>query len=492
MKRILLISAALLLASGCATASKLRKPDVGLPQAFEAPVPDAGGLQPAALDQWWKLYHDPQLESLVDEALRNAPDAKTAFAVLDQASAVRRATLDQLYIPQSTVSGTATHTHTAPLGAISGLGSLFAPAGASNTYEADFSVSWELDLWGRRAAGKRTANADFYTAAFTYEGTRTSLIANVANSLFEARGLALQLQDAKETARIDHDLEHIAEVKLGAGLGAGGDYDQARATAEAADAQAEGLRAQLLAAQRSLLVLVGRGFDRIESLPASPDVGTPPPIPTTVPGELLRRRPDVMEAEWKIVSAKNTLKTDELAVLPTIDLNPGVTLTKSTGPFGYADAAWSIGAGLTQPVLDRPRLLAEIHAQRAVAEQDVIAYESAVQTAYNDAETAFIYLDSDARRVQMLAEAEKRAKSAYDQAKIGYARGFNDLTATLQAETTWRSIHTELTSAQISLLERSVQVFKALGGGWTPERPAEDTPVAARAAHGATTFEGTR
>ena len=487
-----MISAAALLACGCVT-SKVRKAEVTPPPGYEAPTPNAAALEPAALDNWWTLYGDPQLNGLVDEALRNAPDAKTAMAVLDQAAAVRSETLDKIYIPSGQLQGTGTRTQTHTLSSAGGgLGQIFAPPGATESFSATFNVSWELDLWGRRAAGRRGADADFYNAAFTYEATRTSLIASVANSLFQARGLALQLQDALETARVDRELAHIADVQQKAGLVASGDVDQSVASAEAADAQAESYRAQLLAAQRALLVLIGHGFDKVETLPATAAVGAPPPTPTTLPGDLLRRRPDVRAAEWKIVSSASALKTADLAVLPTINLQPGLSLSKTTGPFGYASDAWSIGAGLTQPILDRPRLVAAIHAQRAVAEQNVIAYEKAVQTAYSDAETAFTYLDSDGRRVRMLTEAEARAKSAYQKARGGYARGLNDLTTALQAENTWRNVESQLSSAQITLMERSVQTFKALGGGWSPDRPAAATVFAAKAEHGVAEAKGVR
>ena len=492
MKPVLLISAAALLTTGCVT-SQVRKAEVTPPPAYEAPKPNADSSTTAALDNWWRLYGDAQLNSLVDEALKNAPDAKTALAVLDQAAAVRSQTLDRLYIPSGQVQASATRTQSSQLGAgSSGVGAIFSPPGATYTYPANFDVSWELDLWGRRAAGRRGADADFYNAAFTYEATRTSLIANVANSLFQARGLAIQMQDALETARIDRELAHISDVQAKAGLVATADLDQSLAQAESAEAQAESFRAQLLAAQRSLLVLIGHGFDKVESLPTSATVGTPPPVPATIPGDLLRRRPDVRAAEWRIVSASATLKTDDLALLPTINLQPGISITKSVGPFGYSSAAWDIGAALTQPVLDRPRLIAQIHAQRAVAEQDVIAYEKAVQTAYSDTETAFTYLDSDARRVRMLTEAEARAESAYEKARLGYARGFSDLTTALQAETTWRNVRSQLSSAQITLMERSVQTFKALGGGWSPDRPAAATLYAAKADRGVAEPKGVR
>ena len=485
MKPIWLItSATALLLAGCASTAKLRSAQVQPPAAFEAPQPAADSLSSDALVHWWTLYQDAQLDDLVRQAQTNSPTAEDAISKLEQASAIRTQTLDQLYIPQSTTSGSATQTHTDVLSSTSvapGVPS-FTQAGDATSLNGSFNVSWELDLFGRRAAGRRAANADFYTAAFTYEATQTALAASVAQSLFDARGLALQLQDAQDTQRIDQELLRISQAKFDHGLVAESDLDQASANAQSAAAQTESLRAQLTAARRTLLVLIGKGFDSLESLPASPAIGTPPPVPALVPGDLLRRRPDVRAAEWRITSAAGTLKVDELAVLPTLKINPGVTLAKSTGLFGGTTAAWSIAGSVAQPVLDRPRLIAQMHAQRAVAEQDVIAYEKAVQTAYGDAENAFVYLDSDGRRVRLLTAAEARAKSAYDKAQLGYTRGFNDLLTALTLEATWRNIHSQLSSARATLMDRSVQVFKALGGGWTPDQPAAGTPYAARAA----------
>ncbi len=481
MRRILLCFAALApLAAGCVSSIPVRTPAAQPPAAFESPQPSAANLQPQAIDRWWTLYGDAQLESLVELALANAPDARDALAKLTQAAAIRTGTLDQLYLPSGAPSGTATRTDTTILSGpvIPGFGA----GGVTTSLNANFNVSWELDLFGRRDAGRKTANADFYNAAFTYEATRTALAANVAQSLFQARGLALQLRDSGEIARADRDLLKVSQAKFDRGLAASGDLDQATANAEAADAQAESVRAQLAVARRTLLVLVGKGFDPLTSLEAAAEIGTPPPVPSTLPGDLLRRRPDVRSAEFRIMSASGTLKTNELALLPTLKVNPGLTLAKSIGPFGQASEAWSIGGNLTAPVLDRPRLIAQVHAQRAVAEQAVIAYEKAVQTAYSDAENAFTYLDSDSRRVVMLQSAEQRAESAYKKARLGYDRGLNDIQTALNAENTWRNTRTQLSNAKSTLMQRSVQVFKALGGGWSSDQPASNTPYAAKAA----------
>ena len=205
-------------------------------------------------------------------------------------------------------------------------------------------------------------------------------------------------------------------------------------------------------------------------------VGTPPPVPDTIPGALLARRPDVRSAEYQIVSRAAQLKLAKLALFPTINLQPGVTVAKTIGDFGYSSLFWNLAAGASVPILDRPKLIAQIHEQHAIAEQVVIAYERAVQTAYTEVENALVLLDSDKRRVDILVAAEKRAEAAYEKARIGYARGLNDLQTALVAENTWRNIHSQMTAAQSTLMERSVQAFKAMGGGWTPGAPAKTAP----------------
>ena len=154
---------------------------------------------------------------------------------------------------------------------------------------------------------------------------------------------------------------------------------------------------------------------------------------------------------------------------------PGVGLT-SIPEFGTSltSVAWSIGAGLAQPILDMPRLKSEIRAQGARADQAVIAYEKAVQTAYAESEDALVQLSSDEARVKLLTAGEAEARRAYDASRIRYGAGIDDLTAVLTAERTWQSARAALTSAQVAALTSSVTAFKALGGGWDPAAPGEE------------------
>jgi NodT family efflux transporter outer membrane factor (OMF) lipoprotein len=454
-------------------------PDTRLPAAYEAPAGTA--LPRASLDRWWTSFNDPQLTALVEAALEKAPDARSAQAVLDEARAVRKGQVRQLYIPSTPLTGSASKTHTKILDRS---GSSFTQGGDSESYAANFDVSWELDLIGRRRAARQVVDNDLAAARFGFEGARAALAANVAQSYFEARGLAVQLDDARETVRINSGLRDSAVKKGEAGLVATSEGDRAEADMAQAQAQVADLEAQLTGARRSLLILVGRGIDPLASLPVDAVLDAPPPVPATVPGELLARRPDVREAQAKLASAAGNLKINELALFPTFNLTPGIGLSKSVSPaFPFlqedgtvasgktstSSSAWTLGANLSIPVLNIPSLLADIDAQNARTRQAAIAYEKAVQTAYGEAENAMVQLNADQRRVTLLTAGAIRAERAYAAGRKGYALGLTDLTTTLQAEQSWRLARTALTGAKTQALLRAVQTYKALGGGWSPD-----------------------
>lgn len=478
MKRALLIAAVCApLLAACASAGP-RKPETALPAAFEAPVRGAS-LPAAALDRWWTLYDDPQLTALVEEGLGRGFDVRQAAARLEQSRAIRQGQSAQLLLPSGSVTGAATRQGgdstfggvgaNTGAGVNTGTGANFTGGGGdTDVYSLNLNASWELDLFGRRRAGRRVADADLRTAEFNYEAVRWSLAASIADSLFQARGLAIQLQEAQESLRIQRALYDVAKAKSDYGLTPSSDAAQTLANVQATEAQAEAVQAQLNAARRSLLLLLGRATDPLANLPVPATVGALPPVPAAIPGELLARRPDVREAQWRLASAAGKQTASELALFPTFTLNPGIGVTQIAG---VASNSWSLGLGASLPLLDIPRLLAEIRASKAVSEQQVLAYEKIVQTAYSEAEIAFVNLDADSRRVRLLRAAERNAASAYESKRVGYSRGFNDLQTALNAETAWRQARINLAGAEIAAMQRSVQVFKAIGGGWSPDAP---------------------
>lgn len=468
MFRRTIILAALPLLAACASNDPVRAPDTQLPAQFEAQAQASA----APLDRWWIGYNDAQLSALIDEALQSSPDALTAQSRLEEARAQRVATLRTAW-PQGNLVG---NTQVSGNDQLSGSQSPFSSSGQSQYSTLNFDVSWEIDVFGRTRTARRAVENDFAARVFNIEGSRAALAANVADALFAARGLAQQLDDNRDTQKIQGEQERVANLRAERGLGS--QADAQRIASDAAQSRAIGiqLQSELSAAQRSLLVLLGRGADSRDTLPIKAELGAAPLPPASVPGELLQRRPDVREAEQRLALALNQLKIDRLDLFPKFTILPGVGLAKSEQTIGGATFAstmlnWSAGLGVSVPVLNRPQLLAEARVSDARAEQAVIAYERAVQVAYGEADNAMLQLAADNNRLVLLDTGERQARSAYDLNRRLYDNGLTDLTTLLQTEQQWRLARTQATAARTQALRRSVQAFKALGGGWNAANP---------------------
>jgi NodT family efflux transporter outer membrane factor (OMF) lipoprotein len=463
--RCCLLLAACLAVAACAAP---RKPDLRLPTAYEAPagVP-AGAVQ---LDRWWLAFQDPELTGLIDQALVANPDARSAAARLAEARANGVEALVH-FLPQGDVTGSDRRTDTKQLAGTVFNFPGFSSSGVSKTEAANFNVSWEVDIFGRFFAARKAVNGDLAAARFDYEGARASLAANVADAYFQARGLAIQLADARETARIERELFDTATKRAQVGIGAGADADRVAGDLAQADAQAAGLEAQLQVQRRALLILAGRTIEPTANVAVDANVGQVPPVPAAVPSDLLKRRPDVREAEARVAGAAGRSEADILAFLPTLTFTPGLGWQKQSQPgFTTTVRTTTIGGAITQPLLSIPKLLAELKAQNARTEQAVIAYEKSVQTAFSESESALVQLDADKKRVALLADGEARAQRGYNANRIGYQRGLTDLQTALSAEQSWRATRSQLTAAQVQALRRTVQAYKALGGGWPAEQ----------------------
>ncbi len=486
-----LACAALALSLSACAAGGARTADTRLPPVFDAPQGRAD-LAPVELDHWWLLFNDPALNTLEDDAFRLSPDARTASARLMEARATRSSLVAQT-LPQTEAVGNANHKQTSNLDNDSH--NLIPVGGTAISETLNFNVSWEIDLFGRLAIARKVANADLAATLFNVEGSRAALAANVADTYFQVRGLAIQLADARETVRIQRQLQDIATRKASLGLGAASDADRVAGDLAQAMSNIESLEAELHANQRTLLILVGRGIDPVSTVTPNAEAGEPPAAPDSIPGDLLERRPDIREAEAKVRSAAGRDKIARRALFPTFTFQPSASLSHLVSPgVTFNPAAtnpsqalmpaqqttntsfWAYGVGVSQPVLDIPRLLADMHAQDARTEQAVIYYEKTVQTAFGEAESALVRLSADRRRVNLLKDGEVRSHRAYEAARTRYAQGLDDLQTALGAEQSWRTTRSALTAEQVQALRRAVQTYKALGGGWAYAARAGGAP----------------
>jgi NodT family efflux transporter outer membrane factor (OMF) lipoprotein len=448
----------LLLGGGCAPSIHLSSADTRLPTTFEVP-PAPHPSDATALDRWWVGFDDPQLSELVATALERSTTSRLAYARIIEARAARNEDRAST-LPSGSLSATATRQGSERLW---GNG---VSLDGSNIYQATFYPSWEIDLFGRLGAIRERADLDYRSAALDFYGTRLALAADVSAALFQARFLAVQLDDTRETLRIARELAASANLGFGRGLTSGQDATRLEADVASAEAEVVRLEAELRAAKRSLLILVGEPSAATDTLAIEAALGAPPALPDSTPGQLLARRPDVLRAETDLEAAARTVEIDRLALFPRFVIQPGVGLTATdNGGTGL----WSLAAGMTAPILDRARLLAALRVSEARGQQAVINYEQAVQSAFGETENALTRVEAGHRRIDELVRATELARRAFDTARRGYAAGLTDLTTLLQAERVWRQNRTTLNAGRFGLLSDTVTAIRALGGGWNAQ-----------------------
>lgn len=412
-----------------------------------------------ALDRWWIAFGDDQLNELIDTALAKSTTARLAYALIIEARAARRQT-NASTLPSGSLSATTTE---------QGATRLWDGGSSQNgqaSLQATFYPSWELDLFGRLGAIRQRADLDYRVSALDFYAARISLAAEVASALFQARFLAVQLDNARDAARISDQLVRSGRPAFARGLISAQDAQRLEADLASSEAEVIRLEAELRAAKRSLLVLVGNPDAPTTSMAIVAKLASPPTIPEATPGILLSRRPDVLRAMAQLEAAAQTIKIDRLALFPRVTIQPGLGLTASDHA---GTGLWSIAAGLTAPILDRARLLAALRVSEARGEQSVVLYEQAVQTAFGETENALNRVDAGRRRLDQLERATELSQTAFDNASRGYTAGLTDLTTLLQVERTWLQNRSTLAAARSGLLGDTIAAIRAMGGGWDPQ-----------------------
>jgi NodT family efflux transporter outer membrane factor (OMF) lipoprotein len=457
----LMLSVAPLMAAltACAPSVQLSRPDTTLPAAFEG----AAAADPASsltLDRWWDGFGDAQLASLISTALERSTTARMAYARMAEARALRSQTRAGT-LPSGGITGSASERGS------EGLWGAGASAAGNQAYAAQFAASWELDLFGRLATIRDKADSDAAAATYDFYGTRLALAADVANALFTARYLAVQLVEAEDGLRIARELASTAALGRQHGLVSGQDTARLDADVESNAAEVARLQAEVQNAKRALLILTGDAAAPTTSLAIVARLDPPPAVPELTPGALLARRPDVLSAAASLQSAASSVEISRLALFPQFTIQPGLGLSASGTP-SAGTGLWSILGGLALPVVDRPRLMAALRVSEARGNQAVIGYERAVQAAYGDADKALVTLAATRQRVDQLTRAEEASHRSFEAARKGYRTGLTDLTTLLQIERTWRGNRAALHAVRAGVLSGTVGAVRALGGGWSP------------------------
>jgi NodT family efflux transporter outer membrane factor (OMF) lipoprotein len=468
------LAVALLQLNGCTVGPNYHTPVVETPPAYK----EVGDWKPAQPNDqnlggdWWKIFQDPQLDALELQVNISNQNLKAAEAQYQQARAILRYSRADYY-PTLTAGPSASRTRTS------------ANRPASNTtfdgityndFFLPFNVSYEVDVWGRVRRTVESYREQAQASAADLATVNLSMHADLAVDYFLARSLDAEEQLLNSTvAQYEQALELI-QSRFAGGIASEVEVQQADTQLETTRAEAIDVGVARAQYEHAVAILIGKPPAEF-SLPPLPLVAPPPPIPVSVPSELLERRPDIAAAERRVASANAQIGVAKAAYYPQINLGAsggfesGIITTLIHGPSGL----WSIGGSAAETIFDAGRRRAASDQAIAAYDQTVANYRETVLTSFQQVEDNIAALRILEHEAQVQDKAVVAAQKYLELANTRYTGGVTSYLEVTTAETA--ALTDEVTAVNIlgRRMVDAVSLVQALGGGWDrsalPARP---------------------
>jgi NodT family efflux transporter outer membrane factor (OMF) lipoprotein len=438
-------------------------------------------------EKWWQLYDDPALDALVTEALTANTDLRVATANLRKARAVLSETRAER-LPSTSISSSASYLRTNTSGSSGSLGTTTGTTGTGtgtttpgttgvNTgiyqgqfYSAALDVSYELDLYGRVKRDIEASRADLAAQAAQRDVTRTSVAAETARAYADACSAALQQGVAEKSLALQGATYDLTVRLAQAGRDTPLDTSRARAQYEMVRATIAPFAAQRRDALYRLSVLTGHPPEEIA--PAAAACTTPPalkhPVPVGDGTALIKRRPDIRQADRQLAAATARIGVATAALYPKISLGGSVGTSGISASQLGSNAGFNFNVGpllsWTFPNIAVAR--ARIRQAQASNEAALATFDGTVLTALSETEQALSDLAGELDRQAALIATRDFSAEAVRIVQLRYGAGAENFLAVLDAQRTLATAEAQLAASQAALVDDQVAVFKALGGGW--------------------------
>ena len=460
-----LVLAAMLLA-GCAVGPDYEEPKTESPPAYENAKQDGVSGDPVVVT-WWKEFGDPVLDDLITTAMSENRSVRAAMAAVREARAfLSESELE--FLPDAVAGASYTRSKLSEAAA-PGIPS---DARKVNYWSAGIDAVWEIDLWGRLRRGVEAASAEAEMAEAFRRDVTVTLLAEVALHYFELKGARHELEVAKKNADNLRESHRLTVVRFNAGRGMDLDVSRALADLNTTLALVPPLEARVEREKNRLAVLLGvppTGF-KVELPAPSPLDKLPALVSTGRPEDLLRRRPDIREAERRLAAATARIGVATADLFPRLSFSGsfGVDAKSASNLFSSGSSRYAFGPNLSWDVLNLASTSARIRAADARADGELARYEETVLTALEETENALVLYGRTRARRDALVEAVRASERAASLADARYRGGADDYLSSLLAQRTVLSLQLQLAESQTSTVTSLIVLYKALGGGWEP------------------------
>lgn len=428
-------------------------PPLTLPAAWRS---DAAAGEAVARD-WWQSFGDPVMSSLVDRALANNSDVAIAAGRLREARGNLRAFGAQL-LPTLDAGITAGRSRSV---------SAFGVPLVQDAAQPQAQAAYEVDLFGRLADQRSAARNGFLASAAARDAIRLSVASAVASNYIALLGLDARLEVARATLAARSESLRIARSRVDRGYSPRLELDQAEAEYQAAAQIIPQAELSILRVEDNLGLLIGdppRGIARGGSLDRLARVG----VPAGLPSQLLRRRPDIAQAEYQLAAADLSLAAARKRFLPQLRLSAAGGAALST-LLSNPITIWSLGGSVLAPIFDGGRLAGAAEAGAGQRDQAAFGYRRAVLAALRDVEDALAAVRRLDEQVAA-ADAQRAAlQDALTRATNRYREGYSPFLEQLDAQRQLLAAQLGLVQSRTDAISARVQLYAALGGGWSPQ-----------------------
>ncbi|HEX3253837.1 MAG TPA: efflux transporter outer membrane subunit [Pyrinomonadaceae bacterium] len=462
----------LILFKGCDKAPKYVKPSTATPPAYKEIPPDyfketndwkfAKPNDSVIRGKWWEMFNDQQLNGLEEQLKTANQNIALADANFRAARALVKESRSQ-YFPTVTTSpsiivsrqsGAATHSNVSP-------------GRQSVNYTLPFDATWEPDFWGRIRNTVVASASEAQATAADLQNVRLSVEAELAFDYYQLRSLDAEKRLLDSTIEAYQQQLDLTRVRFQTGIASDEDVAQAETQLKTTQAQATDLGIARSQFEHAIAVLTGQAPATF-SLPNTPLVAQPPSVPVGLPSQLLERRPDVAAAERRVAEANAEIGVTRAAFFPSLTLSAtgGFESTSIASWFTWPARFFSLGPTLTQTLFDKGRRKAATEVARAQYDATVAGYRQTVLTSFQEVEDNLAALRILSRELDEQNDAVASAQRALSLSTERYKSGIDSYLNVITAQATLLSNQRTAVNLQMQQMTASVELIKALGGGW--------------------------
>jgi NodT family efflux transporter outer membrane factor (OMF) lipoprotein len=433
-------------------------------------------LSPAAWPKsdWWTGLGDPQLDGLIREALHDSPDMQIAAARAHQATAAAYAA-DAARMPTLDAQGSVSRSRLARDQDPMGQGDAYA-----TVRTLDLAFNYNFDLWGGQRANWEAALGQARAAEVDRQAAALTLAADVARAYSNLGQAHIVADLAQDDLKRTRQMLELGQRRLKAGIDSDYQFQQTESLAASSEEQAINAEKQVSSAKIALAVLLGKGPDRGNDI-ARPNVLQPSAValPSTLPAELLGRRPDLVAARWRVEAASKDIVASKTRFYPNLNLSAAAGAESLLGDamFGSASRFFNVAPTISLPIFDGGRLRANLDARDADYDLAVAQYNKSLVKALGDVADTINQLHAISGQIVAKKRAADVAQQSYDTVVQRFAAGIGNYVDVLTVEQQLLQAQRQVASLNAEQIDLSIQLMQALGGGYQGESVAQAAPA---------------